>query len=75
MGKSRRTAGNLLDNSDLFHELQVVPEERFRDHLAVFRWPTVTMLILNDLPVGGISFPSGPGIGFVKVPVRTPDRS
>ena len=55
MGEIQR----LLAESELLHEVRVVPEQPLVVHRAVFQCPIVAMPMAKRLPVGAIDLPSG----------------
>jgi hypothetical protein len=59
----------LFAQSDLLHEGHQVVKRYSSTICPFFQWPTVQKSTSNDLPVGGISVPSGPTMGPVMVPV------
>jgi hypothetical protein len=56
--------------AELLHHQDLVVEELLLDELPSFKWATVQNSTLNDLPLGGITVPSGIVTGPLNVPVN-----
>lgn len=75
-GRAGVAVARSIAETDLPHERDQVIHEVLLDDLTSSHLAMVKKSTSNDLPVGGISFPSGPCIGPVIVPVnRKPSMS